>query len=230
MTREELRRSLAARRENELLDLRECRLQGMDLSGWDLRGVDLSWADCSEVSFDGADFTGSVLDNALLAGCSFRGANFRNAALKGANMRWCDLTDAHIEGADILCAVLEYAKLDGIVDDPDTKNYRLHCPETGAFLGYKKCFNDELVQLLIPADALRSSSANSACRCSRAKVLNITSFDYTQHFTEAWSLVDENFVYRLGQWVSVPDFNRDRWMESTTGIHFWMTPEEARAY
>ncbi|MEG1715213.1 MAG: DUF5758 domain-containing protein, partial [Lachnospiraceae bacterium] len=28
----------------------------------------------------------------------------------------------------------------------------------------------------------------------------------------------------------VKDFNQDRWMDSTTGIHFFMTREEAIAY
>nr|WP_278247372.1 DUF5758 domain-containing protein [Clostridium botulinum] len=26
------------------------------------------------------------------------------------------------------------------------------------------------------------------------------------------------------------DFDEDRWMDSTTGIHFWMTREEAKNY
>jgi len=28
----------------------------------------------------------------------------------------------------------------------------------------------------------------------------------------------------------VLDFNEDRWQDSTTGIHFWLTREEALAY
>lgn len=106
----------------------------------------------------------------------------------------------------------------------------MRCPEKGAFLGYKKCVNDRLVQLLIPADALRTSATMPSCRCSKAKVLTIKSFDFKQNFSEAWSLVDENFVYRVGEWVEVKDFNTDRWMDSTTGIHFWMHRKEAEAY
>ena len=48
--------------------------------------------------------------------------------------------------------------------------------------------------------------------------------------TKPWSLVDENFIYKKGEWVEVRDFNENRWMDSTTGIHFWMTREEAKAY
>ena len=64
----------------------------------------------------------------------------------------------------------------------------------------------------------------------KSHVLTIKSFDYSEEYDEAWSLVDENFVYRRGQWVEVKDFNEDRWQDSTTGIHFWLTREEAKAY
>lgn len=67
-----------------------------------------------------------------------------------------------------------------------------------------------------------------SCRYNKAKVLKITNFAQDEEYTEAWSLVDENFVYRQGQWVTVDNFNEDSWCDSTTGIHFWMTQEEAR--
>lgn len=57
---------------------------------------------------------------------------------------------------------------------------------------------------------------------------NLAEIDFS--LSQLWSLVDENFVYRKGQWVEVPDFDEDRWNDSTTGIHFWMTREEAKAY
>ena len=62
------------------------------------------------------------------------------------------------------------------------------------------------------------------------KWFNCKNFDEMKEFEEAWSLVDENFVYRKGQWVEVKDFNEDRWMDSTTGIHFWMNRNEALGY
>ena len=44
------------------------------------------------------------------------------------------------------------------------------------------------------------------------------------------SYVDENFIYREGQWAIPDKFTEDRWVESTHGIHFWMTREEAIKY
>ena len=61
-------------------------------------------------------------------------------------------------------------------------------------------------------------------------MLTTKSFDLTQNFDEAWSFVDEKFVYKKGEWVEVKDFNENRWQDSTTGIHFWMTRAEAEAY
>ena len=150
--------------------------------------------------------------------------------MKTASFRYCDMIKCNIEGADLYGAVLEYAKLDGIHSNENTKWFRLRCPEIGAFLGYKKCINDCMVQLLIPSDAKRSSATLPSCRCNKAKVLTIKSFDFKENYEEAWSLVDENFIYRKGEWVEVKNFNEDRWMDSTTGIHFWMSREEAQSY
>ena len=230
MTAEELKKVLDDRADNELLDLKNQQLKDLDLSGWDLHGIDFSWSEMSGTKFDGANLDGSVLDNAMMNHCSLRGAMLRRASMQGANLRWSDLTGLHIEGTNLWRSVFEYAVMEDIVDDEDTKFFRMFCPETGAFLAYKKCFNDRLVQLLVPADARRVSSACNACRCEKAKVLTIKSFDYSERFTEAWSLVDENFCYRVGEWVEAGNYNPDRWMESTGGIHFWMSREEALAY
>lgn len=227
---ETLKQILARRKSGEYLDMREIELSEADLSGWNLAEIDFSLSQFHHVCFDGASFQGSSLENVLFEQCSFRQTDFRKANLKCAAMRYNDLTGADIRGADLMCAVLEHAKLENIIHDESTKFFELHCPAEGAFLGYKKCFNDRLVQLLIPADAKRTSATMNSCRCSKAKVLTIKSFDYQEEYEEAWSLVDENFVYRKGQWVEVPDFDEDRWNDSTTGIHFWMTREEAKAY
>lgn len=230
MTLEKLKESLEERKPGECLNMREVEMSDVDLSGWNLSECDFSKSRFHHVCFDGASLKDSCLENVLFENCTFRHADFKGANLKCAAMRYNDLSGADIRGADLMCAVLEHAKLDGIVHDESTKFFDLHCPAEGAFLGYKKCFNDRLVQLLIPEDAKRSSATMNSCRCSKAKVLTIKSFDYQEEYEEAWSLVDENFVYRKGQWVEVPDFDEDRWNDSTTGIHFWMTREEAKAY
>lgn len=227
---EELREFLNSRKTGERVVLREAEFRGMDLTGWNLSHVDFALCSFQETILNGVDFHDSSVENALFDGCPLRGADFRNANMRTASFRNCDMRECRIEGADLYGAVLEYARLTGIHSDENTKWFRLYCPEEGAFLGYKKCVGDRLVQLLIPADAKRTSATRASCRCSRAKVLTIKSFDFKENYDEAWSLVDENFVYRRGEWVEVKNFNEDRWMDSTTGIHFWLTREEAEAY
>lgn len=230
MEMEELDALLSNREKEERLNLEDLEFRDMDLSGKDLHNIDFTVSMFANVTLDGADLSGSCIKNACLDGCSLRGIRFVDADMRGACMRRCDMTGCNICGANLYSAVLENADLTDIISDDRTQWFRMYCPETGPILGYKKCVNDRLVQLLIPADAKRTSSTMPSCRCNKAKVLTIKSFDDTEEYEEAWSLVDENFVYRKGQWVEVKDFNEDRWFDSTTGIHFWLTKADAIAY
>lgn len=227
---EEFEKRLEARKAGEQIDFTDLEFVNMDLSKREFSNVNFALSMFVNVRFDGADLSKASFQDAQLDGCSLKGVNFEEANLQKATMRGCDMTGCNLKGANFFSAVLEKAVLDEVITDENTKWFRLYCPEKGAFLAYKKCVNDRLVQLLVPADALRTSATNSACRCSKAKVLTIKSFDYTQEFDEAWSLVDEDFVYRKGEWLEIPDFNADRWFESTTGIHIWLTREEAMKY
>lgn len=213
-----------------LLNMRNITLKDMNLAGQDLHGIDFSYASFYDLCLDGADLSGCILNNALFQGCTLRRAALKNADLEGCALRGADMRECDICGANLFSAVLEKADLKGCVSDENTRFFRLYCPEKGPFIGYKKCCNDRIVELLIPADAKRTSATRNSCRCSKAKVMVIKSIDNSEYFDEAWSLVKEGFVYRKGGWVEVLDFDEDRWNDSTTGIHFWMTREEAIKY
>lgn len=230
ITKREFMEKLESRREGERLVFRDCEFEPMDLSDMDLSNIDFEYSSLQHVILKRVNLENSSLENSLFDGTTLHGANLRNASLSRGTFRSCDMGECDISGANLFAAVLENVNMEGIISDENTKWFRLHCPEEGAFLGYKKCVNDRLVQLLIPADAKRTSSTMRCCRCDKAKVLTIKSFDYTEEFEEAWSLVDENFVYRKGQCVEALNFNPDRWFDSTGGIHFWLTREEAKAY
>ena len=104
-------------------------------------------------------------------------------------MRGCDMTGCNICGANLYAAVLENAILTDVKVDENTKWYRLRCPETGAFVAYKKCVYDRIVQLLVPADAKRTHLRIRPAGVIRRKCVPIKSFDETEEFDEAWSLV-----------------------------------------
>ena len=142
------------------------------------------------------------------------------------------LGDSNGERADLSVANLYGANLYG-ADLRETKTILcpLACPEEGSFVGFKKTRNDLIVKLEIPADALRCSATGRKCRCSKAKVLSITNLDGSESEVNfAQSNHDDNFFYAVGETVEVSDFDPDRWNECSTGIHFFITRQEAVDY
>ena len=104
------------------------------------------------------------------------------------------------------------------------------CPDFGAFIGYKKA-SDYIVELEIQANAKRLSATSRKCRCDKAKVLRILNFDRTvADVSQVKSNFDDNFVYQVGEIVSVDNFDEDRWNECSTGIHFFINFQEAVNY
>ena len=204
--------------------------EDMDLNMLNLSNLDFSSSNFINVNFSNVDFTNSILEDCLLDDCNFQSAIFINSNLRKASMRRANLKDADITGAKLYAAVLEGANLKNIIFDEKTEYFRLYCPEEGAFIAYKKALNNRIIKLLIPGDAKRVSSTQNCCRCDKAKVLEIKNFDGTIFYDEAWSTVAEDFCYKLGEWVYAGNFNEDRWYDSTGGIHFWMTEEEAKKY
>ena len=230
ITIDELNLYLGNRSDQTTLDLSHYQFENMDLSKKDLANIRFDLSIFKNVIFDQANLSFSSFKNALLDGCSLYEVSFEHADLKGCSMRRCNLEGACLKGADLFSAILEKANVNRVLTDSETKWFQLRCPEKGAFIGYKKCLYDRIVTLYIPEDAKRSSATLPTCRCSKAKVLRISNFSDTERYQEAWSLVDENFVYKLGEWVEIFNFNEDRWMDSTTGIHFWMSRKEAMNY
>ena len=144
-------------------------------------------------------------------------ADFCEANLCGANLYEANLYGADLHGADLHKA----------------KNLicPITCPEEGSFIGFKKVRNDCIVKLEIPEDALRCSATGRKCGCSKAKVLSITNIDGMEaNVTEAFSKYDSSFVYRVGEIVSVDNFEPNRWKECAPGIHFFITRQEAVDY
>ena len=201
-------------------DLREAALYGLDLNGANLWGANLIKADLRVAYLIKADLREATLRVANLSGADLSGADLSGADLYGVNLR----------GADLRGANLRWAK--------NVPSYacRLVCPEEGSFIGFKKAdttvpdSREAIVKLLITEDAKRSSATTRKCRCDKAKVISITSLDGKENFTTAYSYYDRFFQYTVGQTVIVDDFDEDRWNECSTGVHFFITREEAIDY
>ena len=189
-------------------------LQKANLQGAYLHGADLQYADLQY-----ADLSGANLYDAKL-----HGANLQHADLREADLGDTDLRNANLHGADLSGANLRGVDLRGVKANELTTGFWTCPPEEGSFIGWKKCRENVIVKLLIPEDAKRSSATTRKCRCDKAFVLDIFGGDQgvSQH--------NLTFIYRKGETVSVDDFDDNRWNECSTGIHFFITREEAECY
>lgn len=134
---------------------------------------------------------------------------------------------ADLRGADLRRADLRGADLYGAENVPHAP---MACPDTGAFVGWKKA-KGFIVKLLIPEDAKRSSATGRKCRCDKAVVLEIQNRDGTPSETGyCVSSHDKTFEYKVGETVSVDNFCDDRWQECAPGIHFFINRQEAVDY
>ena len=215
-------------------DLYGADLCGANLCDANLCGADLRDADLLDADLRDADLYGANLCDANLCDANLRDADLRDADLYGANLcgaNLCDanLRDANLCDADLRDADLRGADLRGVRYNEQTAYYAMQCPEKGAYIGYKKA-EGKIVELEIQENAKRSSATTRKCRASKAKVLSITSIDGKEHFKKAKSSRDNSFVYRVGETVEVKDFDEDRWNECSTGIHHFITREEAERY
>ena len=208
-------------------DFREANLRVADLDMADLREADLYGANLGNANFYGADLSGTVLREANLFVASLRGADLTGADLREANLWGANLFEADLYGADLRGANLNMANLQGAKNVPYIP---LACPDTGAFIAWKKA-SGYVIKLLIPEDAKRSSATSRKCRANKAIVLSIEKVDGTpSELSEAASNYDPDFLYRIGETVEVKDFCEDRFNECAPGIHFFVNREEAVNY
>ena len=187
-----------------------------DLRGADLRGANLYGADLRRANLYGAD----------LYGADLYGADLRRADLRGANLYGADLYGANLYGADLYGADLYGANLYGATN----LSIPIACPEEGSFIGFKKA-HGYIVKLLILDSSKRCSATSRKCRCDIARVLSITNLDGSStDLIEISSDYDANFIYRVGELVKVDDFEENRFIECASGIHFFITRQEAVDY
>ena len=202
-------------------NLRYANLRYANLRYADLRDADLRYANLRYADLRGAD----------LRYADLRGADLRGADLRGADLRCADLRGADLRGADLRYADLRGAYLRGAKNIPFMP---MSCPDEGGFIGWKKALVIDgtacIIKLYIPADAKRSSATGRKCRCNKAKVLSITHILSGKSYTVATSTYDPKFIYKVGEYVEVDNFDEDRFNECAPGIHFFINKQEAIDY
>jgi hypothetical protein len=164
-------------------------------------------------SLRGANLSGANLSDADLSDANISGANLRGADLSDANISGADLSDANISGADLRGADLIGATWDYMT-------IGIHAAPQGELIVYKKLAGGTISTLKVPHDAKRLWATTRKMRVSKALVLS----------GEGVSGYDPKFVYKVGEWVEVANFDDNRWIECSFGIHCFLTIEEAQEW
>ena len=181
----------------------------IDMRGISIRDVCLRDADLSRLDLRRLDLRNANLEGAILRGCMLYGADLTGANLRGADLTGADLRNAKLNGANMCGSV----------------GFYLQCPETGAFIGWKRV-GKHIIKLQITETALRSSATGRKCRCSEALVLAIDDGALQEVINYNYSRT----VYKVGEVVRPDRFDTCRWEECTNGIHFFITRKEAEEY
>jgi hypothetical protein len=187
------------------------------------RDLDLYGSKFVNINFSSIDFSGSNLSGTNFINCNLNGTNFENCDLYCADFSQSDVKNA-IFGKRILYH-FNVSKQGAI----DLAEKIIGLKSTGKIIGYKKIYKlDEvstksiICTLEIPAKAKRVGNFyNGKCRAEYAKVLKGSGF----------SGHDESFFYKEGKIVRPEKkFNNDPLTICASGIHFFLTREQAKNY
>ena len=213
-------------------DLRYSNLRYASLENANLKYVDLRYADLIYSDLIYADLRYSNLRNTNLTYADLRYADLKNADLRFSNLSNTNLNDTNLSNVN-----LRYTDLNNTKYNHLTSFFALQCPEKGSFIAYKKALSIEnnnevevIVELLVMEDSERSSATSRKCRFSHTKTLSITSLDGKINYSIAHSMKYSDFIYEVGKENTVDDFDKNRWNECSTGIHGFITREEAVNY
>ena len=226
-------------------DLSDALFHKCDMRSMKIQNCDLSFT----------VFSNNNMNNITFSICNFNTTKFYSTNLSEGLFINCTLTNVKLTDTNLSGVEIKDCKLDNIIANSFTSFYNLQCPEEGSFIGFKKAYINTMpnkpifipsrgnnktdfpvlpviVKLQITEDSLRSSSTSRKCRCSKAKVLSISYLDGTEcsQDTIAFSGYNNDFVYKVGEILEIKDFNKDRWKECASGIHFFITREEAVNY
>jgi hypothetical protein len=180
-------------------------------------------------SLSSADLSSANLSYANLSYADLSYANLSYANLRSANLSYADLRYADLRSANLSYANLSYANL------RSAKNSELAAAMTrilpaGAIVGWKKLRDGVVAKLRIPEEAKRSHAFGRKCRAEFAVVEEMFA-QGKSHKGAAYSQYDSSFEYKAGATVKPTEAFSEDWMqECASGIHFFITHEEAEAY
>ena len=221
------------KKEGKRADLSSVDLFGADLSGANLSGADLTdanltranlyRANLTDANLTRANLTGANLIRAILTDADLSSVDLFGADLSGANLSGANLTGADLTGTNLIDSELEYANLtDAILDEKE--QCRKGIVLTEPMIGYKQSDEGKIITLEMPICAKVFSINNNKRRTNKCKVIDM------QGETELCSIYYADFKYHVGDEIDIIDFYDNYNVECSTGIHFFLTREEAESF
>lgn len=209
-----------------------CKLDNIIISNCNLKGCNFSASDLPFSKISDSFFIDCLFNSAYAYKSEWKSSNFRRCSFRNIYLKESTLDHINIFYSNLVNAKLADSNIKNIQYNYATAFFALQCPEEGSFIGWKKAGDEDkyLVKLLITEDSKRSSATTRKCRCSKAKVLSIEPIHDSPEVEEIESEYDPEFIYKVGEYVEVNDFDENRWKECTTGIHFFLTKQEALDY
>lgn len=224
-----------------------CRLDGANFVGAQLQGA--KFLDCSgfRVNFTDAEMQECCIDNTELTDerdelgtsafshCLFDYVRFNKADLQHAVFRSCDMSGASLHRAKVGTDILKRfncTKLTGAIGIPKAITAAVPVLPEGVFRGWKRCADGRIVELQIPANAMRSAGLSRKIRAEAALTVSILSpaFKWCKNAVSQRNTGGSDCQYRVGFFTTADKWDNDPWNVCTHGIHFFLTREEAVAY
>ena len=146
-------------------------------------------------------------------------------AVKWARKSGANLSDADLSGADLRGASLSGANLSGAYLR-DAKNIKLphfQIPQEGELIVWKKLAGGQICKLRIPPEAKRTASVIG--RKCRAEFVEVLEGEGT-----SWRAGRDALEYAPGEIVRPDKYDDSPLVECTSGIHFFLTREEAEEW
>ena len=199
-------------------NLRNANLQNANLQNADLRNANLQIADLQKAYLQKADLRNANLQKADLQKAYLQNANLQNADLRNANLQKADLRNANLRDAKETSLIIARTYV---------------APETGAYIGWKKCNNGVIVKLQIQDNSERSNATGRKCRARY--VIDLGHYDRDRNalpdnhiaITDTYN---ERTEYKKGKEVHCHEWDDNRWNECSGGIHHFITRAEAEAW
>ena len=165
---------------------------------------------------------------------SFQLTRWERCRFTGSELRGCDFWKGYL-GCDFTEEVFKSSVLFDNTDLtrtqlPESESIRKGIILQEPMTGWKKSNDGHIIQLEIPEGSVVFSVNNSTCRTNRVKVLDIVSPDGERDCTIVSSAYQEDFRYIVGNDMVIPDFDLNYSKESSQGIHFFRTKQDAENY